>query len=69
MPLDQLKQSIIDNLSRDKSTLDEAYLYTNGISYTKQQIITEISNDTPLGNQLIEELIGLTIHLLNRKKL
>lgn len=69
MPLSSLKQLIIDNLSRDKYSLDKPYLHVGGNLYTKQQLIDEIRAETELGEDMMAKLIGLTIDLLNRKKI
>lgn len=69
MTIEQLKQSIISSLSKYPTTLDCPYLRVGKKTYTKQDIIDSLNNNTSLGDEIIENLIGLTINLLNNKSI
>lgn len=69
MPISKLKQSVIDNLSLDKYSLDKPYLAVGGKIYSRQELIDEIHGETELSEDIMAKLIGLTIDLLNRKKI
>jgi hypothetical protein len=64
--LELLKESIIKFLS--KGNLDEPYIFSGKKSYTKKMIIEEIQNNTIIGNEFINNLILLSLDLLDRKK-
>lgn len=66
--IDRLNKAIIKSLSRD-GDLDKPFLMSGYESYTKRDLIKAIENGDAIGDVMIDNLIGLTIDLIDRKKI
>lgn len=66
--LDRLNNSIIRILSAD-GDLDRPYLLVGNKSYTKREMIVALENNDPIAENMIDNLILLTVDLLDRKKI
>ena len=61
----QLKDDVIVYLTKS-GDLDKPYIIGGKKSFTKQQIIDEINNDTEDGRKFISNVVILSLDLLNR---
>jgi hypothetical protein len=64
----KLKQEIINYLENEPLSLDEPYIFNGTKKWTKRELINEITNNTEIGIDFVNQLIILSLDLLNRKK-
>lgn len=62
----KLKESLIDNLTKNEQLLDKPYLIKNGKYWTRKEISEEIKNETEFGIKLMSDMIILAIDITNR---
>jgi len=62
-----LKERIIEYLIK-QGNLDEPYIIGGSRSYTRNQIIYEIANDTKIGADFLSNIVILSLDLLSRGK-
>lgn len=65
MTIEQLRQCIISHLS--KGNLHSPYFTIGNNVYTRQDIIDSLNAHGPLGDDIIDKLIGLIIDLLDKE--
>lgn len=65
--LEQLYLRLIDFLER-QDNLNIPYLITKGQIFTKQDIINELKNQTPLCQVFLNDMILLAVDMLSRGK-
>jgi len=63
----ELKDGVLNHL-RKGDNLDKPYMATKSKSYTQNELITEIENNTEFGNEVISSLILLSLDLFERGK-
>lgn len=64
-----LRQVLIDHLQNDPIKLDEKYVTWGIRVLTRRELIRDLELNTFMGQRVINDLIILTIDLLERKKL
>lgn len=65
----KLKESVIKYLNAHNHVIDEPYIYREGKTYTRREIISEIDNETPFGVGFLSSMIMLAIDLTSRDKI
>lgn len=65
--IDKLSKAIIKSLVLT-GDLDKPFLNKGDKSYTKNELITAIKNGDPISEELVDDLLGLTIDLVSRGK-
>ena len=63
--LEKLKQNFIAHC---KKKGDEVYMRTKKQSYTGNEMALELENETEVGLELMESMINLAAHLINKDK-
>ena len=65
----KLKKSLVNNILNHKQTdLDVHYMTTSQGSFSRNELASEIENETVVGVKLLNDIINLSIHLLERGK-
>ncbi len=67
---EKLKQSIIDFLlSKEEEELNKPYISMGASVYTRRELAEQVRQETEHGKEVVNNLIELTIDLLNRGKI
>jgi hypothetical protein len=65
----RLKRAMINTILNKKQTdLDGSYMTTSQGTFSRNELASEIENETVVGVQLLSNIISLSIHLLEREK-
>lgn len=65
----KIKQQVILDLSNDESKLDIVYMHCGDKSYTRREIIHAFKTNEAISEKIIEDLILLTVDLLNKGRI
>ena len=63
----KLKTRLVKHLMRNASTLDNPYIATGDISYTRREVASEIENETEFGVRMLADMVFLAIDITSRK--
>lgn len=66
--VNKLKVDLIEKLTQNKQLTDAKYLVVGNKSYSRQEIATEIKNETEFGIDFLTNMILLAIDLTARQK-